>query len=43
MLTPKMSLRRLNIAKAYESLVQDMYDGKIGNRIDFPSSSFLAE
>jgi len=32
MLTPKMSLRRNNVAKVYQHLIDDMYEGKGGHR-----------
>ena len=39
MLTPKMSLRRNNVLKAYESLIDDMYSGAKGNQLAKQSSN----
>jgi hypothetical protein len=36
MMTPKMSLRRNNVYKAYEHIIQDVYAGKTGNKIVYP-------
>jgi hypothetical protein len=33
MLTPKMSIRRKNVIKAYEQLIEDVYSGRKGHRI----------
>jgi long-chain acyl-CoA synthetase len=42
MQTPKMSLRRPNVLKAYQQKIDDMYDGKIGHRIQYPPSTVAA-
>ncbi len=35
MLTPKLSLRRNNVVKAYDHLLQSIYEGKTGHQITY--------
>lgn len=38
-MTPKLSLRRNNVVKAYETLIADIYANKLGNKIEYPANS----
>ncbi len=39
-MTPKLSLRRNNIMKVYESLIESMYNTHAGHRIHYKRSDF---
>ena len=35
MLTPKMSIRRNNVIKTYETLIEHVYEGKAGFKVQY--------
>ena len=39
MMTAKLSIRRNNVMKVYEGLIESMYRGETGHKIDYPPSS----
>lgn len=36
MMTPKMSLRRKNVIDAYQKILDGLYQGEVGNTIEYP-------
>lgn len=40
MLTPKMSLRRRNVFKAYKDIIEGIYAGKVGHKVGEKPSSY---
>jgi len=38
MMTPKMSLRRKNVIDAYQKILDGLYQGEVGNTIEYPPS-----